>query len=120
MLGLRQGNGCIKRVSVVPILVILQFAIGCQSKPIISSQQGHSLIRKIEIGMTREEVINMVGNPTEQQIVDGTEFLFYYVDWINKSAAVERSPVALVNGKVIAMGKSHYEQFLRARGLLRD
>ena len=109
-----------KGASVVAILIILQCAIACQSKPIISSQQGHSLIRKVEIGMTREEVIDMVGIPAEQQVVDGTEFLFYYVDWINKSAAVERSPVALVNGKVIAMGKSYYQQFLRARGLLRD
>ena len=120
MLGLRQGNDCIKRASVVAILIILQFAIVCQSKPIISSQQGHSLIRKIEIGMAREEVINMVGNPTEQQIVDGTEFLFYYVDWINRSAAVERSPVALVNGKVGAMGKSYYHQFIKAKGHLQD
>jgi hypothetical protein len=38
-------------------------------------------------------------------------------DWINTPKAIERSPIAIVDGTVVAMGKAHYyEDFLKSRG----
>jgi hypothetical protein len=67
--------------------------------------------------MSREEVINQLGEPAQQLKIEDTEFLFYFTDWINAPASIERSPIVFVNGKVVAMGKTYYHNFLKARGL---
>lgn len=102
--------------AIAAVLVLLG-TVACQSKPIVTGQQMVSLLHKIEIGMSREEVIRQIGEPAQQQKIEDTEFLFYFTDWINGPAAIERSPIVLVDGKVVAMGKTYYNTFLKARGL---
>ena len=74
----------------------------------MSGPQLVSLLHKVEIGMSREDVVLLLGEPAQQQKIEDTEFLFYFTDWINTPASIERSPIALVNGKVVAVGKTHF------------
>jgi hypothetical protein len=46
---------------------------------------------------------------------DEMEFLFYFTDWINTPKAIDRSPIAIVDGTVVALGKTYYEDFLKSR-----
>ena len=64
----------------------------------------------------REELIRQLGEPAERITVDETEFLFYYTDWINTSKAIERSPFAIEDGRVVSMGKTYYYAYLKAHG----
>ena len=105
--------------AVTVVLVVMLGATGCESKTLISGPQMKSFFYDIEIGMTREDVISRLGKPADRLTIGDTEFLFYYTDWLNTPKAVERSPFAVVSGKVVAMGKTYYEAFLKARGMYR-
>ena len=102
---------------VIAMVLVLLGTAACQGRSIVSGPQLVSLLYKIEIGMSREDVIRLLGEPGQQQKIEDTEFLFYFTDWINTSASIERSPIVLVNGKVIAMGKTYFQNFLKVRGL---
>jgi len=107
------------RVVAAALIVVLGTA-ACQSKPLISGPQLKSFLYEVQIGMTREDVISRLGEPADRLAIEDTEFLFYYTDWINTPKAVERSPFAIKDGKVIAMGKTYYEDFLKARNMYKN
>ena len=71
-------------------------------------------MNEVQIGMTRDDLIRSVGEPADRITVDGTELLFYCTDWTNTAKAVDRSPFAIVNGKVVAMGKPDYHESLKS------
>src|SRR4051812_35948970 len=99
------------------LVSLLHLGGGCESKPILIGAKATALIREIELGMSRADIVAMLGEPPQQWTYGNTEFLFYQVDWINKAAAQERTPVCLVDGRVVATGRKHYEEFLKARGI---
>ena len=55
------------------------------------------------------EVIRQLGEPAQRYTLDEMEFLFYFTDWINTPKAIDRSPIAIVDGTVVALGKTYYE-----------
>lgn len=103
--------------ALVAFICVLHIVVGCEGKPVLTGPQAAALIRNVELGMSRADVVATLGEPPQQWTHGNTEFLFYYVDWINKAAAQERTPVCLVNGRVVATGRAHYEEFLKVRGI---
>lgn len=85
-------------------------------KPILSGPPLRAFLYDIQVGTPREELIRQLGEPAERITVDETEFLFYYTDWINTSKAIERSPFAIEDGRVVSMGKTYYYAYLKAHG----
>lgn len=106
--------------AVAAVLIAVLGTAACQSKPLISGPQIKSFLYEVQIGMTREDVISRLGEPADRLTIEDTEFLFYYTDWINTPNAVERSPFAVKEGKVIAMGKTYYEDFLKVRNMYKN
>ena len=78
--------------------------------------QGGYLVHKARPGMSKDELIGQLGEPHKREIYDATEFLFYNTNWATVSAAGERSPVALVRGRVVGFGQSYYDSYIKARG----
>jgi len=56
------------------------------------------------------------GSPADRPTIDETEFLVKTADGVNIPKAIDRSPLAIVNGRVVAMGKTYDHEFLR-RGI---
>ena len=69
----------------------------------------HTLLYNIHVGMMWAEVIRQLGEPAQRYTLDEMEFLFYFTDWINTPKAIDRSPIAIVDGTVVALGKTYYE-----------
>ena len=72
---------------------------------------------KIKIGMTRGEVIAFLGPPQKSETVGSTEFLSYTPVWYILPVFVSsQNPIAIQDGKVVGMGKSHYDSIVQATG----
>lgn len=104
-----------KRARTLAAVLFLGLA-ACASKPILSGPPLRAFLYDIQVGTPREELIRQLGEPAERITVDETEFLFYYTDWINTSKAIERSPFAIEDGRVVSMGKTYYYAYLKAHG----
>jgi hypothetical protein len=99
---------------------ILLFGLtACESKRLLSGPELHSFY-EIQVGLTRENVIRLLGEPVDRQTIDDTEFLFYYASWMNTARANEHSPLAIVNGTVVAMGETYYRNFLKSHRRLKE
>jgi hypothetical protein len=103
----------------VSVLVLIAFAAlphalaACA--PILSPQQGGILINKIQLGMSRNDVVEQLGQPHKQETQGPTEFLFYNTNWVMTDAASQRSPIAIKDDKVVGFGKSYYETFVKGQ-----
>src|SRR5215467_13768929 len=53
------------------------------------------------------------GSQPDRPTIDETEFLVKTADGVNIPKAIDRSPLAIVNGRVVAMGKTYDHEFLR-------
>jgi hypothetical protein len=102
-----QLEGTWMRSPALAAFVLLLGVAACESKAVVSGPALLSLLYDIEIGTPREEVIHQVGTPADRLTIDETEFLFYYTDWVDTPKAIDRSPFAIVNGRVAGMGKTY-------------
>lgn len=64
-------------------------------------------LSKLQIGMSQEEVINILGKPVNVAASEGVTYLQYGWDspWDGRVGATEEYFVRLVNGKVNAFGE---------------
>ena len=96
-------------------LLVFVFAAACQNADILSTQQGGALVHKTKLGMSVDDVVRDLGQPHKRETYEATEFLFYNTNWTLADAAAQRSPIAVVHGKVVGLGKSYYDTFIKAR-----
>jgi hypothetical protein len=96
-------------------LLALVLAAACQGPEILSPQQGGALVHKTKVGMSKDEIVGQLGRPHKEETYGATEFLFYNANWIMADAALQRSPVVIVSGKVVAFGKSYYDAFIKSQ-----
>lgn len=68
----------------------------------------------IQIGASQQEVINQLGEPYRRERHGATEFLFYQTVWQVTDKAATRSPIALMDGTVVGVGKAHYDKIVLA------
>lgn len=68
------------------------------------------LNEKVQIGMNRLDVEKTVGFPQRIERVGTTTFFFYTPSWYIPSYYTNsQNPVALVNDKVVGLGRSYYD-----------
>lgn len=72
---------------------------------------------KIKIGMGRGDVVTYLGPPQKSETIGSTEFLFYTPVWYILPLFVSsQNPIAIREGKVVGLGKSHYDSFKQTTG----
>jgi hypothetical protein len=72
-----------------------------------TSERVNNILR-LQIGMSREEVISLMGQPERQEIHAGVEFLIYQTD-TRQEEGWNLTPVGLVDGRVTGWGRVYYE-----------
>ena len=63
---------------------------------------------QIHEGMSRAEVVSLLGAPHKIEKSDTTEFLFYNAPWVMKPGTAGSNPIAIVEGKVVGTGLIYY------------
>src|SRR5262245_18380484 len=71
----------------------------------------------IKVGMRRADVLGYLGAPQKTETVGSTEFLFYTPVWYILPLLVSsQNPIGIRDGKVVGMGKSHYDSVTQTTG----
>lgn len=94
------------------IVVAVSVLAGCAD--LQSSVNAFNTMR-LQVGMTRGDVIATMGKPQIREAYGKTEFLIYRTDLPVSSGKADFTPVALVSGKVTGWGRDFYDETRRKR-----
>ena len=84
--------------------VVLSHLAGCAA-----ANSGATNVTNVEVGMTQNQVLALLGQPKMREAYGGTEFLFYPND------AGVSVPLALVEGRVTSIGRAAYDVVVRSK-----
>ncbi len=68
---------------------------------------------KLEVGMTKEQVKGVMGQPYKREAYGGVEYWLYLTDHPGYNQIPDDSsytPIAFVNGKVDGWGRNYYQE----------
>ena len=89
---------------------------GCQ--PFIdgwqSATNNHDIM-KLQVGMKRDEVVALMGQPQKREAYGQTEFLIYRTDYRGASDNANFTPVAIIDGRVAGWGRNYYDNTVRSK-----
>ncbi|HBM15013.1 MAG TPA: hypothetical protein DD381_01475 [Lentisphaeria bacterium] len=80
----------------------------------IERQQNFENIKNVKVGMTKKQVIAIMGSPILDEIYNKPDVWFYYTDWDWADCArteEESTPVVFKNGVVIGIGRGFYRNY---------
>jgi outer membrane protein assembly factor BamE (lipoprotein component of BamABCDE complex) len=69
----------------------------------------------VEVGMSRQEVLTILGQPQRQETYGSTEFLIYSNDGSSNVALINFTPIAVVEGRVTGIGRQLYDAVAHAK-----
>jgi hypothetical protein len=103
-----------------PLAVTLMaafLACGCGYVQDIQIADTRSNLGKLAIGMTRDQVVAIMGEPLSRETFGGSEYLLYRTEpRLNYySSDSELTPVALLNSRVIGWGKAYLDNIAKSR-----
>ena len=99
-----------KRSILLFVLFAFVVADGCANSGTMQVER----LDSIRAGMTREEVLDILGPPQRQETHGSTEFLIYSTDGTSSTVLLDFTPIAIVDGRVTGKGRSLYEAVVQA------
>ena len=110
-IGRRRGTSdATRNVHVVVLITLLAMVAGCSGK-----RDPSTTAMKVEVGMTENEVLAIMGPPIRREVHGGTEFLIYSADGVSETAILNFVPIAIVDGRVTGAGRNLYDAVIRAK-----
>jgi len=94
-----------KRLTLLFVLLVSVVANGCTSP----GNMQNARLDSIRAGMTRDQVLEILGPPQRQERHGSTEFLIYSTDGTSPTALLDFTPIAIVDGRVTGTGRSLYQ-----------
>jgi hypothetical protein len=80
----------------------------------LERQQNLENIKKVKVGMTKQQVLAIMGEPLINEKYNKPNIWFYYTDWDWADCArceEECTPIVFENGVVIGMGRVFYKEY---------
>ncbi len=93
------------------ILCLCLFVSGCATT-YVGAGLARSRLNKLEIGMTKDEVLETMGEPYKREVYPEVEYLFYVTESpiiMGKPHWNDLTPVRFKNGKLEGWGQSYWE-----------
>ena len=102
------------RLAISTLLLSAHVLGACDSMKILSAVQTNALLNgPIQIGMSREEIVQQLGQPFREERHGTIDFMFYQTAWQVTEKAEARIPIALVGDRVVGLGKAHYDKVVK-------
>lgn len=92
------------------------FAVGLALASCVSPEATLNLenIAKLKEGMTKDEVLSIMGNPLEKEIYNKPDVWFYYTEskWSDGNrTSDECTPLVFEGGKLLGFGEEFYKKY---------
>ena len=110
-----------KALAGLALLVVTVAGCGLARDAHIAYTRGN--LNSLEVGMSREQVVAVMGQPRGKEAVGATEYLLYRTEspdvdvygMVGVRGDRDLTPVVLVNGRVVGWGRSYYDHTIRAK-----
>ena len=100
-----------KLLSFISILAVGLAMVSCTSQEAIVNLEN---VAKVKEGMTKEEVLSIMGKPLENEIYNKPDVWFYYTEskWSDGNrTSDECTPLVFEEGKLIGVGAEFYKKY---------
>jgi len=99
-----------KRAVVATLIMFASGTFGCQEFPDGWQSASYTkALMKVQVGMNRDEVIALMGQPQKREAYGKTEFLIYRTDYRGTNDDGNFTPIAIVDGRVAGWGRNYYD-----------
>jgi hypothetical protein len=110
MLSLVSKKMHLRGLSQVFILFAVALATtGCGVLNAIQARSNNANLMKLEVGMSRNQVLQLMGQPDKREAYGNSEFLIY------RTPSDFFTPIAIVDGKVVGWGRNYYDNAIRSK-----
>ena len=92
-------------------LLLLASAVGCNTIPLWTSSSNIANSRNLRVGMTKSEVLQVMGEPIRDERFVAPDLWFYYIDTVWLDGLVtedECMPLIFENGVLVGWGNDFY------------
>jgi outer membrane protein assembly factor BamE (lipoprotein component of BamABCDE complex) len=99
----------VKRLFLPVILIgLVVVASGCGIARQVKSGTTHDRLMQLQVGMDRDAVLSLMGQPYTREAYGDEEFLIYETNhWANDERK-RFTPILIKNGKVFGWGRKYY------------
>ena len=93
------------------LFVAVVLLSGCGVTRGIVAGTNRSKLNSLEMGMTKDQVLALMGKPYKREAYEGVEYWLYETEWISDGVTTdeELTPIAFKNGKVDGWGRNYYQ-----------
>ena len=105
----------VHRLMLCLALPSILLAVGCSTQ---AATRGQALT-KLQIGMTKEEVLSIMGRPQRQETRGNAEVLFYTTASPG-GAQEDTMPITIIGGRLIGWGRLDYDSAVNVKNEPRD
>ena len=88
---------------------------GCGIAYQIQSRTTNDNFMQLNVGMSRDEVLSILGTPYKREVYDDREFLIYKTNHVARSEKERFTPILLKSGKVIGWGRNYYDDTIKSK-----
>ncbi|MHB9020118.1 MAG: DUF3192 domain-containing protein [Minisyncoccota bacterium] len=94
------------------LLLLVPMLNGCGLAMLVKDSENRDKLNQLEVGMSKQQVIEIMGNPYRREAYSNTEYLLYATDRWNRSSddAYAFTPIAIENGKVVGWGSNYFQK----------
>lgn len=104
----------IKRFS-FPLLVVAALLITSCNTTQIQSRRTNDKFMQLNVGMSREDVLSMLGKPYKREVYGDSEFLIYETNHLVPFEKERFTPILLNSGKVVGWGRNYYDDAIKSK-----
>lgn len=102
------------------ILLLLALAMviassGCGVAMQSQSRAANEKLMQLQVGMDRQQVLSLMGNPHRREMYGETEFLIYETNHWADSEKERFTPILLNKGKIAGWGRNYYDDAIRSK-----
>ncbi len=81
----------------------------------LESMEQKSATEKLEVGMSRDRLVSLMGTPARRENYGSMQFYIYETNYLALSESGQFTPVAVVDGKVAGWGRDYYDAAVEAQ-----
>ena len=96
------------------LLAALLYVVGCGLASQIESRESNRQLMQLEVGMDRDAVLSLMGDPYRREVYGDNEFLIYETDAWASNESERFTPILIRAGKVSGWGRNYYDNTVRS------
>lgn len=105
----------LKKVFILASISVVITVLGCGVVMQKQSRATNERLMQVQIGMDRQQLLSLMGNPYRREVYGDNEFLIYETDHWAKQEKDRFIPILLKNGKVSGWGRNYYDYTERSK-----